>query len=238
MNTVVSPRATPLQDRTQFLPRLAAAGTLTVVLIIVALHAIKPEFEPSWRFISEYAIGQHGWLMKLAFLIWASSSAALALALKSEVRTPLGKAGVSVLLIVAVALVVAGLFPQDPVTASPGQASTAGKLHAIASMIGIPGTPIAAMLISSSLWRTNPAWAPHRAAIMWPAHATWISLVLMSAYLMWAVPRAGGFNPEVWAGWMNRLVVATYLAWQLIVAYRLIVNRKVPGQIPQALRRG
>jgi hypothetical protein len=101
----------------------------------------------------------------------------------------------------------------------------------MASMIGIPGLPVAAMLSSSSLWRTNPAWTPHRAALMWPAHATWISLALMAAYLMWAVPRAGGFNPEVWPGWMNRMVVATYLAWQLIVAYRLIVNRNVPGQI-------
>jgi hypothetical protein len=217
--------STALPDRAQLLSRLAAAATSAVVLIIVALHAIKPEFEPSWRFISEYAIGRHGWLMKLAFLIWAASCSALALALRREVRTTAGKAGVAVLLIVAVALVVAGLFPQDPVTGGPDQVTTSGKLHAIASVIGIPGLPVAAMLISSSLWRTNPDWAPHRAAIMWPAHATWISLVLMAAYLTWAVPRAGGFNPEVWAGWMNRLVVATYLAWGLVVAYRLIANR-------------
>jgi hypothetical protein len=83
------------------------------------------------------------------------------------------------------------------------------------------------MLISSSLWRTNPDWAPHRSTIMWPAHATWISLTLMAVYLMWAVPRAGGFNSEVWAGWMNRLVVTAYLAWQLIIANRLLANRTV-----------
>jgi hypothetical protein len=197
-----------------------------VALIIVALHAIKPEFEPSWRFISEYAIGQHGWIMKMAFLIWGASCTALALALRREVRTFLGRAGVASLLIVAGALVVAGLFPQDPITATSDQMSTSGTIHAIASMVGIPGVPIAAMLISSSLWRTNQAWVPHRSVIMWPAHATWISLALMAAYLMWAVPRAGGFNMEVWAGWMNRLVVTTYLAWQLVVAYRLIANSK------------
>jgi hypothetical protein len=95
-------------------------------------------------------------------------------------------------------------------------------------MIGIPGIPIAAMLISSSLWRTNPAWAPHRSTILWPANATWISLVLMTAYLMWAVPRVGGFNGEVWAGWMNRLVAATHLAWQLAIAYRLMAKSKAP----------
>ncbi len=99
----------------------------------------------------------------------------------------------------------------DPVTAKPDELSTSGTLHAIAPMIGIPGIPVAAMLISSTLWKTNPAWAPHRSAIMWSAHATWISLMLLATYPMWGVPRAGGFNIDVWAGWMNRLVVATYL---------------------------
>jgi hypothetical protein len=43
----------------------------------------------------------------------------------------------------------------------------------------------------------------------------------MAAYLAWAVPRAGGFSPDVAAGWINRLVVATYLGWQLAIAGRL-----------------
>jgi hypothetical membrane protein len=202
-------------------PRLAAAGTVAVALIIVALHAIKPEFDPSWRFISEYAIGPYGWIMKLAFLIWAASLIALALPLRREAKTRAGKAGLILLLIVAGALVLAGLFPQDPVTATPAEATTSGAVHAIASMIGIPGIPIAAVLISSSLVRNNPAWTPHRSAIMRSGHATWISLALMIAYLAWAVPRAGGFNPDVFAGWMNRLVVASYLTWQFVIGYRL-----------------
>jgi hypothetical membrane protein len=202
-------------------PRLAAAGTVAAAVIIIALHAIKPEFDPSWRFISEYAIGPYGWIMQLAFLIWAASFIALALSLRGEVKTRAGKAGVLLLPIVAAALVFAGLFPQDPVTAAPDAATTSGAVHAIASMIGIPGIPIAAMLISFNLSRTNPAWKPHRSAIMWSAHVTWMSLVLMIVYLAWAVPRAGGFNPEVFAGWMNRLVVATYLTWQFVIAYRL-----------------
>jgi Protein of unknown function (DUF998) len=216
--------------------RVAAAGTMAVALIIVALHAIKPEFEPSWRFISEYAIGQYGWIMKLAFLIWAASCAALALALRRELTTWPGKTGLAVLLLVAAALVPAGLFAQDPVTAKPDELTTSGNIHAMASMIGIPGIPIAAMLISSSLWRTNPAWAPHRFSVMSTAHATWISFALMGVYMMWAVPRAGGFNTEVWAGWMNRMVVAAYITWQFAIAYRLIMNRKARRTRRQSAR--
>ena len=221
MTMSVSSRAA---DRQILAAQVAMVGTIAAALIIVALHAIKPEFEPSWRFISEYAIGANGWVMTLAFLIWASSCAALALALRREVRTWPGRIGVVVLLIVAAALVPAGLFAQDPVTTKPEELTASGHIHAMASMIGIPGIPIAAMLISSGLWRHNPAWTPHRAAVMTAAHATWISLALMAIYLMWAVPRSGGFNPDVWAGWMNRVVVMAYVAWQFVMAHRVIAN--------------
>lgn len=200
--------------------RFAASGACLVGATIIALHWIKPEFAPSWRFISEYAIGQHGWIMKLAFMVWAASCAALAIALKREVRTRPGRIGIVILFLVAIAQVFAGLFPQDPVTARPDELTTAGNVHAAATMVGIPGIPIAAMLISSSLWRTNPRWREHRAEVMSAAHATWITLVLMIVYLMWAVPRAGGFNSSVAAGWMNRLVVAAYLVWQFVAARR------------------
>ena len=202
--------------------RIAAAGPATVALMIIGLHALKPDFEPSWRFISEYAIGRHAWIMKGGFLIWAVSCAALALALWQEVRNRAGKIGVGILLLVAAAMVPAGLFPQDPITAAPNELTTSGSIHAVASMIGIPGLPIAAVLISSSLWRTNTRWRSNRSLIMTTAHATWISLALMTAYLAWAVPRAGGFNAEVAAGWMNRFVVGSYLAWQIATACCLL----------------
>jgi uncharacterized protein DUF998 len=225
MTHTVTSRSSVALNPTAPAARLAATGVCTVALIIVVLHGVKPEFEPSWRFISEYAIGRHGWIMKLAFLIWAASCAGLARAAHDEVRTRSGRIGVGVLLMVAAALVAAGLFPQDPVTARAGDTTTAGAIHAGASMIGIPGIPLAAVLISSSLWRSNSTWATHRRALMWSAHATWISLAMMIVYLGWAVPRAGGFTNEVWAGWMNRLVVASYLAWQLIVARRIVATK-------------
>lgn len=208
-------------------PRIAVASAVAVALIVVLLHAIKPEFEPSWRFISEYAIGRHGWIMRLAFLIWSAGCCALALSLRREVTNWPGRLGVAVLWLVAAALVPAGLFVMDPVTAKPEELTMSGQIHALASMIGVPGIPIAAMLVSASLWRTNAAWAPHRLTIMATAHATWISFALMSFYMMWALPRAGAFNPELWAGWLNRLVVATYLVWQLTIAYRLLMNGRM-----------
>lgn len=202
---------------------LAAALTAAVGVTILALHAIKPEFEPTWRFLSEYAIGDSGWVMQGAFFLWAASCAALAAALWNEVGTLPGKIGVVMLGGVVVGLVGAGVFVMDPVTINPENATHSGRMHGLASMLGIPGLPIAAMLISASLVKTGK-WAPHRKAVMLAAHTTWISLVLMMVYVIAVVPKAGGFTENTYAGLMNRLVVAAYLAWQWVVARRIRVD--------------
>jgi hypothetical protein len=211
------------------LQRYGAAASLGCIGIFAAvvglLHLIKPEFDPSWRFLSEYSIGRHGWLMTAAFFTWALSCAALVTALGGQLATRAGRIGNAALAIVAVSLVAAGLFDQDPVTAKPDELTTHGTLHAVASMIGIPGIPFAALLISWSLTRYNTAWAPWRRSLMATAHLTWLCLLAMVVYLAIAVPQAGGFGPDVLSGWMNRAVVAAYCAWQLAagyIAYRVI----------------
>ena len=192
---------------------ISIAAAAVFLLLVGLLHLIKPELSPSWRFVSEYAIGRHGWVMTVAFFAWAVSCAMLALALRDHATTRRARIGRIILFVVSAALVVAGLFDQDPVTSKPGDATSHGLLHAIASMVGIPGIPIAALLIGGRL-----------------SHATWLSLVVMAAYLLLAVPRAGGFGPEVLAGWMNRLVVVSYLAWQISMGYTVYTSSSPGGE--------
>jgi hypothetical protein len=202
--------------------RVALVGTAAVALLLLLLHVVKPQFHPSWRFISEYSIGANGWIMMLAFFVWAASMAALFVALSGELRSRTGRIGNYLLLVVALSLIVAGLFAADPVTTKPGETTQHGSIHGFAAMVGIPGIPIAALLITYSLVRRNPSWARYRARVMWLAHFTWISLAAMAIYLAIAVPKAGGFTPDVWAGWFNRIVVAAYLLWQAAIAYRIV----------------
>jgi hypothetical protein len=42
-------------------------------VLLLGMHVLKPEIAPSWRFISEYALGDFGWLMHLAFLAFAGA---------------------------------------------------------------------------------------------------------------------------------------------------------------------
>ena len=40
---------------------LATILTAATILLLAALHVLSPEFDPSWRTVSEYAFGHYGW---------------------------------------------------------------------------------------------------------------------------------------------------------------------------------
>jgi len=202
--------------------RLSLVTAATSLVVLVALHIISPEFDPSWRMVSEYAIGDYGWVMRLAFLSLAFSCASLFVAIRSQTQTLGGRIGLTVLLATAAAMTVAAVFAIAPITASKDELTTHGNLHALASMIGVPGLPVAAVLISRGLVR-NQAWSSARRSIQWTANLTWMSLVLMIATLAIGLSRSDGeFGPDVLIGWPNRLLIVTYCVWLMVVAWRAV----------------
>src|SRR5512139_2556474 len=112
----------------------AAAISLTLITL---LHVIEPQYDPSWRFISEYANGPCGWLMLVSFEAMALSFGALALALKNDARTNSAKVGLVLLGLSSLGCAVAGIFPMDTIAPMPAQPSTNGNIHGLASMVGI-----------------------------------------------------------------------------------------------------
>lgn len=206
--------------------RLAISAASAFVVLVALLHIIEPEFSPSWRFLSEYSNGHFGWVMKLAFLAQSLGCVALFLAIRSEVRTLGGKIGLGVLLAVAAALILAGLFNQDPITSK--DVTTHGMLHGLAGLIGVPGFAVAALLVSASLAR-NTAWAAVRREQFWVAQTTWLSVVLMLVFVFITLSQ-GGFGPNSITGWANRLVMLTECTWLIVVALNALqINKTSAG---------
>lgn len=201
-------------------------GAALSLLLIVALHVLKPEFDPSWRFLSEYANGRFGWVMRLSFFSMAISCASLFLSIRAQVKTLPGKIGLGFLLAAFVGLGMAGMFAMDLITTPPDQVTREGSLHGLAAMLGMPSLPVAAVLISLSLAR-NPDWSTARKPVLWTAHFMWISLVLLFAVIGVMLPQAGGFGPDVWVGWPNRILMLAYGLWLMTVAYH--ANRQHAG---------
>jgi Protein of unknown function (DUF998) len=196
-----------------------AAATLFLVLL-VALHFIKPGVDPSWRMISEYEIGNHGWIMQLAFISVASSCVALFVAIRRQTPTLGGRIGLGLLLVCATGMTIAAIFITDPTTASQDELTTRGNLHGLGTLLGIPGFTVAATLISRSLAR-NPRWYEVRRSLFWTAALTWIGLLAFILSVALLLPQNGGdFGPDVLIGWPNRFLMVAYVTWLMVVARR------------------
>jgi hypothetical protein len=218
--------AKPMTAISQTTARLSFAGAATFVVLLAALHFIKPELDPTWRMVSEYEIGRYGWVMVLAFLSLALSCVALFVAIRSQIRTTGGYIGLVLLLISALGMTIAAIFTTDPITASQDELTTHGTLHGLGSVLGIPSFPIAATLISLSLAR-NPAWSSARRSLLWAAGLTWISLLVFALSVAVMLPQSqGGFSPDVLIGWANRLNMVANSGWLMVVAWRAAQLRR------------
>jgi hypothetical protein len=209
------------RGRVEVAASLAIVAAGAALLLLAGLHILSPEFDPSWRVVSEYANGRYGWLLSLMFASWAVSSFALAFAIRSRVRTRGGRIGLGFLVLAGVGQAMAAVFDINH------------PLHDLAGVLGIGGLPVAAMLISVSLIRTQP-WFASRKALLWTANLTWVSVVLMAATFAIMIATylsAGGdmtakvvtaLPPGVLGlvGWTNRLLIVAYCAWVITVAWQ------------------
>ncbi len=199
--------------------RLSIASGALFVLLLGALHVLEPEFDPTWRFVSEYALGNFGWMMHLAFFMLATSLVSAGVAVSSQVRTVVGYIGLAVLGIGAIGLLLAAIFTTDPIATSQGAATFSGKMHVFGASLDY--TPVAALLLSFALARTQ-AWRPIR---KWLFLTTGIALVAMVAFTL-LLPHDGKFGPGVLAGLFGRFLLVSYLGWLLTVGLHALNLRK------------
>lgn len=212
----------PVTPTSMLATRLTIATSVTVLLLLASLHILSPEFDPSWRMVSEYANGHYGWILSLMFIVWAVSDWALAYAIWSQVKTTGGKTGLVFLIAAGVGGAMASVFDINH------------PLHDVAGIVGILSFPVAAMLISVSLSRTR-GWSNAKKALLWTANLTWISVVLLVASLavmtIQFVQINGGQLPQQaptalptgvlgLVGWANRLLIVVHCAWVITVAWQ------------------
>jgi len=189
---------------------VAAGGFLAVV---AALHVLKSELSPTWRMVSEYEIGRHGWLMSSAFLLLAVACVSTARALAPVTANTAGRVGRSALCLTAGGLVLAAFATTDPVTATSDQLTTHGNVHGVGTAIGIPAFVVAAIAMSRSL-RDKPGMASLHVATA--AVVIAVVVFVVSMVVMFDGPPT---TPDVRIGLQNRLLVAAYAAWLITAGW-------------------
>lgn len=189
------------------------------LLCLLALHVVSPEYQPSWRMISEYALGKHKWLITSFFIFWGLSSITLGIVLWPLTDNTWATVGVVALFISAVGEIMGGLF------------DIKHKLHGASFMLGVPAVPIAAMFIGYNLNGAD-------SLVLMTSQATWISLVLMGIAMMVmmsgfkksGIPMGPDVAPPervpagviALAGYANRLLVVCYVGWLIVIANFLL----------------
>jgi hypothetical protein len=209
--------------------RIAAGLSVAFLGFLLLLHILEPEFDPSWRMISEYELGRYGWLMSLAFICWSGSVLTLIVALRPSLQTAAGKVGFWWFLVIAIAQLGGGVFITDAITDTIK--TTAGNLHTLCGVIVILTFPIAATLVAGSLAR-NQEWKDANRGMRWLTLLVWLSVIAYFGSIIvsnLANPTAGRVGPHVLQGWPNRAMVTVYSVWLIYAAMRAgRSERKLP----------
>lgn len=193
----------------------AISGALFVALLIV-LHFVKSELDPTWNFISEYARGDFGWLMSLAFGALGISCATGAAILWPMATGWAGRIGSVLLGVSSIGMLLAALFVTDPINTPMDSLSTSGTFHTLGGQLNM--TSFAILFLTISLVRSNQ-WKQ-------VSKALWItvSICLLAdvAFVISVVSAGGTFGPGVYAGLLGRVEMFSFALWQLIVSARVI----------------
>lgn len=210
------------------LPKVILATGAMSLLCLLLLHFLSPEYDPSWRMISEYALGKYRAVLTAFFVLSAVCTMMLPILLWNETDGLWAKVGLALVLLSGVGALMGGLFDLKH------------PLHGAAFALGVPTIMVGALLVSYHLVKRSD-WAQYSTGTLLAAHAIWISLVLMgvsmvvmmNGFKQAGVPMGPGATPPdtvppgviAVAGYFNRLLVVCNTAWIMAMAYVYLMLR-------------
>lgn len=203
-------------------PKLAskslAAGALVCFgfasLGLILLHALRSDYELSSHMISDYAVGEFGWVMVAVFVTWSAGIALLSSALLLAESSSLSrKLGTLLLGITSVGLLVSAAYRTD----LPGLPDThEGNVHTISFLVNIVCMLVAIPLLSFGFGRNSRLQSFRPAALA-------LALAVVLAFLLQFFTLRKGMP----YGLTNRLFVVVLLSWLIGTAARV---RALPAE--------
>nr|WP_294943580.1 DUF998 domain-containing protein [uncultured Mucilaginibacter sp.] len=198
--------------------RLSIIAIVTYQVILILLIFLRPDIDPSWHTISEWAYGPWGWLMSAGFMVSGLSYAALFVLIKPHTKGFLGYAGLVLLAICTIGAIGVGIFTTDPMTTKPEDLSTIGMLHMIFGGSQLALFPFAVLFISLGLALKNADFAPAKRTLFWIAGLPLFGFICFISYHGIFVAPLGpyAYGPGVHIGWPPRFAFFCYMLWVVI----------------------
>jgi hypothetical protein len=183
--------------------------------VVALLHFLRADFNPEYRYLSEYARGPYGALMTSTFFVISVGSLALFLGMCRSVASRLHFVpGLVLWLTWACAVFLAGIFTSD-LQGAPH--TRIGRVHDQLGIIAFASATFALLLLSLALrwereWRS--VWRP----------AMLLSVVALASFLV-----LDPFGRRGIGGLDQRIFLAATLIWMWIIGKRIRVIAKAGG---------
>ena len=166
------------------------------VIVLIVLHILEPEFDPRFRFMSEYALGDYGWLMTTTFFSLGLAPLVAAIGLQNVYQSSRStRIGLGLLAVAAMFIWLAGIF-RDSIP------------HLLAGVVAFPSM-VMAVLVLSWTFRQAAGWQTIYRVALCIGLAMLAMLFLMVADL--GMP-----------GLQQRVFIFLFLLWLSIVVHKSV----------------
>jgi hypothetical protein len=179
------------------------------VAALIALHFLESGINPIRDATSEYVNGPYGSLMTSAF--FSISIACLTLAYGLYLAMPFSTRPRTGLLLIAFFGLVAIVVMFFPVNLQGAALTISGLVHRIIGPVGFLCTAVGTILISRSFKKDNNFRTLYKPALV----LSWVILVMF-----FAIPASMATKSGL-AGLGQRILLATLVAWIILIAARL-----------------
>jgi hypothetical protein len=198
--------------------RTVLGGLVVFLVLVLAPHLLRSEYDFRSRWLSEYAIGPYGWIMNAAFLALAVTEGVLAIGmLQGGPPSAWVRSGAALLGVAALALALLPVLPTD--LDAPGQVGL--RLRTLA---GLWHDQLNAVSGYATLG-TMGCWA-----IAFRSAAEWRQLAIPTGIIAAVLVANGIFAPLVLprelAGLSQRFAVLLTVAWLGTVGLHLLPHQR------------
>ncbi|XIE80945.1 DUF998 domain-containing protein [Streptomyces sp. SBR177] len=181
------------------------------VLAMTAVETLNPEYDLVSETLSRYVHGTAGWLLPAALLAVGAASVVLATRLGADGRRA-GRAGRVALMVWAVGILVAAVFPADP----PGhwsRPSLSELVHGNAAFLAFAALPTAAVLLRRTLTARRPGLRTALTALTAASIVSTAALAVFLVDVMDGGPSLGLGGAPTLVGLVERVVLAADFGW-------------------------
>ena len=200
---------------------IAIAGFSVHIAILIVLHVLCPEFDPLRQFMSEYAVGEYGWLLTIALGAVVIGCAALTIVLYRAYPPPFrSRIGVICLGIATLA----SLLVIVPVDMQPldlrGETLTSNvRIHLVGGFVAVLAVFAAMLAVSLRLRKYDLLTGPYR-----------ILLVLAILAPIFLLAQIFIFDLMLGlVGLAQRILVAIIQTWLIVTSYGIRSGAITPG---------